>query len=442
MQRFNFQYRLALVIWALSGVGLQATAETTPAEISFTSVAEIEQGLSVKQVEASQKFLSVELDNSADNSKVATNLPAPQIDLDNKAVVERVTSVNDLENFAPPSDRWVGRPELTSLFNLNSRSIAQSPPDSPPSENSKESPKEPTPPPPDITLDSFVTDFSYQSDNFNLVISSVEPSVIFRLANGNKLSLKTGAVNLRDQPGFQAVTIYPVRVGWEGNIERANVKAGITLNTFSRLPSSVGFDAGVSIPVLPNLIVGASFERTPMKYAPSTLEIPGTTTYSAYGPNLLWLIDRDTSLFSFISFIDINDGNSGSISFTKLKRNFGQFSVAGNVVTTSYAKDSAPFIFTPQDFMIYNGELGWQGDLTDFLNLRAQVNLGEQRLRGEWTNALYYEFQLTAKLSPTADAFINYSFGKLSQISYFRAATGADDLYSRTLIVGQLRFRF
>jgi hypothetical protein len=478
MQSLNFQYRLALalVVWAFGNVGLQAVAETqtseavaptiqatalgsiserrsppvTPAliatkEAPFASVADIESGFSDRAIEAvPQKFLSVELDNT----KVAADLPSTQLNLDpgDKITVERVTPVAELENFAPPSDRWVGRPDLTGIFAVNSRAIAQAQEkaETNPESSTSETPKEPASPPPvppDITLDSVATDFSYQSDNFNLVISSLEPSIVFRLANGNKFSIKSGFVHLRDQPGFKAVTIYPVRVGWEGNIERAIVKAGVTYNSFDRLPSSFGFDAGVTIPVSSNLIVGASFERTPMKYAPSTLEIPGTTTYNAYGPNLLWFIDRDTSLFSFISFIDINDGNSGSISFTKLKRNFGQFSIAANVVTTSYAKDSAPNIFTPQDFMIYNGEIGWQGDITDFLNLRAQFNLGEQRLRGEWTNAYYYEIQLTAKLSSTVDAFINYSFGKLNQISYFRAF-GANDLYSRTLIAGQLRVRF
>lgn len=472
MQSLNFQYRLALalVFWAFGNAGLQAVAETQTAETSvaptiqasalvgasperrsqpvtlaliaakevpFTSVTDIESGFSDREIEAvPQKFLSVELDST----KVAADLPSTHLNLDpgDKITVERVTPVAELENFAPPSDRWVGRPDLMGIFAVNSRAIAQAQEKSP--EPSAPEAKVATPPP-DIAVDSVATDFSYQSDNFNLVISSLEPSIVFRIPNGNKFSIKSGFVHLRDQPGFKAVTIYPVRVGWEGNIERAIVKAGVTYNSFDRLPSSFGFDVGATIPVLPNLIVGASFERTPMKYAPSTLEIPGTTTYSAYGPNLLWFIDRDTSLFSFISFIDINDGNSGSISFTKLKRNFGQFSIAANVVTTSYAKDSAPNIFTPQDFMIYNGEIGWQGDITDFLNLRAQFNLGEQRLRGEWTNAYYYEVQLTAKLSSTVDAFINYSFGKLNQISYFRP-TGANDLYSRSLIVGQLRFRF
>lgn len=297
-------------------------------------------------------------------------------------------------------------------------------------------------PQPEFSLDNIQIDSSYQSDNFNLKIFSLEPSITFKFSNGHKLSLKSGFISLKDQPFFRDVTIYPVRLGWEGNLEQFALKAGITSYQYDRLPNAVGFDAGINFPILPNLFFGATLERTPMKYAPSTLEIPGTSTYTAYGSSLFWLIDPDTSLLGFINFININDGNAGSISLTKLKRNFGQFFLAANLVTTSYAKDSAPAIFTPQDFLIYNGEIGWQGDLAEGINLRAQVNLGEQRLRGEWTNALYYEIQLTAKLSQAIDAFLNYNFGKFDQTTYFRQLAGTSELYSRSLITGQIRIRF
>ncbi len=295
--------------------------------------------------------------------------------------------------------------------------------------------------PQEWTIDSTQTDFSYQHDNFGLTIYSVEPSVSFRYDANNKFNLKSGFINLNGQTGFKPVTIYPIRLGWEGRAGQAAIKTGATVYTFDRLAPAFGFDASVNIPILPNLNLGASIERTPMKFAPSTLEIPSITTYTAYGPNIYWQIDQDSSLFSFLSILNLNDSNRGFISYSKLKRNFGQFSIAANLVTTSYDRDAAPNYFAPSDYLIYNGEIGWQGDLNDFLNLRAQINLGEQRLRGEYTRALYYETQLTAKLSSKIDAFINYSFGDLDQISYFRA-TGQNSLYSRYLITGQLKFRF
>lgn len=353
------------------------------------------------------------------------------------------SSLKAEENFETPENlNQVSSPELILSQSLDQK-VAQelAPPPTP--ENKSEIKLEVKPvTQPDIVIDGVQLDSSYQSDNFNLKIFSLEPSVTFRLANGNKLSLKAGVINLRDQAFFRDVNIYPIRLGWEGNVDKFALKAGTTFYTYDRLRSDLGFDAGFNVALLPNLFFGGTIERTPMKYAPSTLEIPGITNYTAYGPSLFWAIDPDTSLFGFISFININDGNAGSISLTKLKRNLGQFFIAANVVTTSYAKDSAPFIFTPQDFFIYNGEVGWQGDLAQGINFKAQVNLGEQRLKGEWTNAFYYEMQLTAKISEAIDAFINYNFGKFDQTTYFRQAAGTSDLYSRSLITAQIRLRF
>jgi len=353
------------------------------------------------------------------------------------------SSLKAEENFETPENlNQVSSPELILSQSLDQKVAQELAPPPTPENKSEIKPEVKPVTQPDIVIDGVQLDSSYQSDNFNLKIFSLEPSVTFRLANGNKLSLKAGVINLRDQAFFRDVNIYPIRLGWEGNVDKFALKAGTTFYTYDRLRSDLGFDAGFNVALLPNLFFGGTIERTPMKYAPSTLEIPGITNYTAYGPSLFWAIDPDTSLFGFISFININDGNAGSISLTKLKRNLGQFFIAANVVTTSYAKDSAPFIFTPQDFFIYNGEVGWQGDLAQGINFKAQVNLGEQRLKGEWTNAFYYEMQLTAKISEAIDAFINYNFGKFDQTTYFRQAAGTSDLYSRSLITAQIRLRF
>jgi hypothetical protein len=394
-------------------------------------------------------LLGGELKASADSDlETANNL---HIGLLDKESTEKLTEKSTEKSTNQSIVRSITTSTPHTLSPTNNSSLAQdpSPPPTPATKPEQTKPEQTKPeqmkpeqPKPDIVIDAVQLDSSYQADNFNLKIFSLEPSVTFRLANGNKLSLKAGIINLRDQAFFRDVNIYPVRLGWEGNVEQFALKAGTTFYTYDRLRPDIGFDAGFNVALLPNLFFGGTVERTPMKYAPSTLEVPGITNYTAYGPSLFWAIDRDTSLFGFISFINVNDGNAGSISLTKLKRNLGQFFVAANVVTTSYAKDSAPFIFTPQDFFIYNGEIGWQGDLATGVNFKAQVNLGEQRLRGEWTNAFYYEMQLTAKISEAIDAFVNYNFGKFDQTTYFRQLAGTGELYSRYLITAQIRMRF
>ncbi|NJK59021.1 MAG: hypothetical protein HC918_00330 [Oscillatoriales cyanobacterium SM2_1_8] len=285
-------------------------------------------------------------------------------------------------------------------------------------------------------------DSSYLSDNFNLVITSLEPSFTWQVADRQKLSLKTGFTTLSGQSFFQPVTLYPLRLGWEGVVGPATVQAGITGYTYDRLRPDVGADARITLPLAPGLVVGGSIERTPMKYAPSTLETPHLTNYTVFGPSLFWQVTPTTRLTSFLSFLNVNDGNAGSISFSKVLQQLGQFSLGATLVTTSYARDSAPNYFTPQDFLIYTGELGWQGDVAPGWNLRLQFNLGEQRIRGEWSNAYYYEAQITAQLAKNIRAFVNYSFGEFQQVTYFRQLTGTNQLYGRSQVLAQVQFTY
>lgn len=391
------------------------------------------------------------------------------------------TPIAVLDNSSPPVPGQLSHSKAKDLQLVTTegsdRSLAQSPtesipppsPGAPPSTTSPESPSAPgvppdqnkTPPPPTSTPpvppqapvaagvfvpDSLQNDFSFQSDNYGLHIYGFEPTMRFRLRNGNRISFKTGFTRLDNQTGFKAVTIYPFRLGWEGNItDRVTLRTGATAYVFDRLPTAMGADAGLTIRVAPNLLIGATVERTPMKYAPSVLERPQKTTFTSYGPNIYWQINRYTSLASFFNFLEFNDGNTAQLSYTKLKRDIGQFSVAANLVTDSFARDASltSGYFSPPDYLIYNAEVGWQGNLTKYLNLRLQFNYGQQRLQGEFSKALYYEAQLTANLGPDVDAFIKYSYGELDQITYFRQRGATNNsLYNQTLVTGQLRFRF
>ncbi|NJL10514.1 MAG: hypothetical protein HC908_11025 [Calothrix sp. SM1_7_51] len=253
-------------------------------------------------------------------------------------------------------------------------------------------------------------------------------------------------INLSGQPGFKPVAIYPVRLGYEGYFPQFILQAGVTANTFDRLPSAVGADASLSIPVKPGLFIGGRIERTPMKYAPSVLETPEKTTFTSYGPNLYWQVDSKTTLTSFFNFIQYNDGNRSQLSYSKLKRDIGAgFSVAANLVTSSFERDASltSGYFSPPDFLIYNGEIGWQGDITKNINFRVQFNLGEQRLQGEYSTAFYTEAQLTAKVSQNLDGFLKFSYGELDQVTYYRqrGLTG-NNLYNLSVLTGQIRYTF
>ncbi|MFQ3678985.1 MAG: hypothetical protein SNJ60_00525 [Pseudanabaenaceae cyanobacterium] len=74
--------------------------------------------------------------------------------------------------------------------------------------------------------------------------------------------------------------------------------------------------------------------------------------------------------------------------------------------------------------------------------LCLQFNLGEQRIRGEWSNTHYYEAQLNTQLAQNISAFINYSFGEFQQVAYFWELTGTNQLYGRSQGLAQLRFTY
>ncbi len=133
-----------------------------------------------------------------------------------------------------------------------------------------------------------------------------------------------------------------------------------------------------------------------------------------------------------------NDGNSEVQSFSRLERKIGQFFVAANLFTWNYGDDfeRKSGYFSPQDFLVYNAEAGWEGDVSKFLRCRLAANLGRQRLKGEFDNANTYQARCTVKLSPNIETDLGYNFSNVRNLD-----TGAS-AYNGNSITGQLRVKF
>jgi hypothetical protein len=103
-----------------------------------------------------------------------------------------------------------------------------------------------------------------------------------------------------------------------------------------------------------------------------------------------------------------NDGNQEWQSFSRLEQKIGQFYLAANLFTWSYQEDleTQNGYFSPPDFLVYNAEIGWEGDVFDFLSCRLAATVGRQRLDGEFDNANGYEARCTAQISPNVEAFV------------------------------------
>ncbi|MEH2395727.1 MAG: hypothetical protein V7K21_30120 [Nostoc sp.] len=315
-----------------------------------------------------------------------------------------------------------------------------------PPQNSSPPPTSTKPETPDAILESIDTDYRYDTDNFGQTNFFLEPTVKFRLSNGNRIFFKTG-FNFFKQRGVESITNFPLQVGWQGKIGQVTLQTAAGVDVFNRLPTAINLNAKVEAPIslprvsssgrlLSAVILSGNLEQGPYKSNARTLD--NQITAWRFGPDLYWQIDRNTSLFSSLRLGSYNDGNSEVQSFSRLERKFGQFSLAANLFTWSYDHDleRTSGYFSPPDFLVYNGEVAWEGDITNFLRCRLAANLGRQRLKGEFDNANTYQTRCTVKVSPNIELDLGYSFSNV------RNQETGGSAYSGNSLTGQLRVKF
>ncbi|MEH2336990.1 hypothetical protein [Nostoc sp.] len=315
-----------------------------------------------------------------------------------------------------------------------------------PPQNSSPPPTSTEPRTPDAVLESIDTDYRYDTDNFGQTNFFLEPTVKFRLSNGNKIFFKTG-FNFFKQDGVESVTNFPLQIGWQGKIGQVTLQTAAGVDVFNRLPTAINLNAKVEAPISPPrvsssgrllsaVILSGNLEQGPYKSNARTLD--NQITAWRFGPDLYWQIDRNTSLFSSLRLGSYNDGNSEVQSFSRLERKFGQFSLAANLFTWSYDRDleRTSGYFSPPDFLVYNGEVAWEGDIANFLRCRLAANLGRQRLKGEFDNANTYQTRCTVKVSPNIELDLGYSFSNV------RNQETGGSAYSGNSLTGQLRVKF
>ncbi|MFN6561898.1 MAG: hypothetical protein RMY28_019170 [Nostoc sp. ChiSLP01] len=315
-----------------------------------------------------------------------------------------------------------------------------------PPENSSPPTTSTEPATPNAVLESIDTNYRYDTDNFGQTNLFIEPTLQFRLRNGNKIFFKTG-FDFFDQRGVESVSNFPLQVGWQGKIGQVTLQTAAGVDVFDRLPAAINLNAKVEVPILPArvspsgqlrslLVLSGNLEQGPYKSNARTLE--NEISNWRFGPDLFWQIDRNTSLFSSLRLGNYNDGNSEIQTFSRLERKFGQFSLAANLFTWSYDRDleGTSGYFSPPDFLVYNAEVAWEGDIAKFLRCRLAANLGRQRLKGEFDNANTYQTRCTVKLSPNIEADLGYSFSNV------RNQDTGESAYGGNSFTGQLRVKF
>jgi hypothetical protein len=294
-----------------------------------------------------------------------------------------------------------------------------------------------------LKLEGLQVDFRDDEDNYGQHNQFIEPTFRIRLPNGQAIRFKSG-YNTFEQRGFDTVTNIPLQAVWEGKIGRVNLQAGGGVDVFNRLPTALNLNFKAEASIFSSLTsdgklnsalsLSGVLEQGPYKFNAQTLE--NQITAWRFGPNVYWQIDPNTSFFTLYRRGQYNDGNHEDQTFSRLERKFGQFFVAANLFTWSYEEDRAQKsgYFSPQDFLVYNGEVGWEGDIAKFLRCRVFGNFGQQRLNGTFDNAYSYQGRCTAKISPNVEA--DFGYGN----SNVRNRAGDD--YNNRSFTGQLRMSF
>lgn len=275
---------------------------------------------------------------------------------------------------------------------------------------------------PIAVLKSIQTDFRRHTDNFGQENLFIEPTAQFQLRDGNKIWFKTG-INYFENAKVESITNVPFQIGWEGKVGDLTLQTAAGVDWFNRLSLAPNFKAKVEAPIgmkvsssgklLSGVSISGDVEYAPYKFNAITLD--NHITALRFGPSIYWQINRNTSFFSTLHLGTYNDNNFEVQSFSRLERKIGQFSVAANLFTWNYTNDleSTSGYFSPPDFLVYNAEVAWEGDIFEFLRCRLAASLGQQRLKGEFDIANNYQARCTAKLSKNIEADLGYDFSNV-----------------------------
>jgi hypothetical protein len=400
--------------------------------------------------------LPSELSEQISSAGTPENPPSEPINNFKSSSSEQISSVSKLESLTPePLSSFEGSsvelhypskplPQLMAgpeNFNPGLRLSPPPPPSAPPSQP----PDSTEPVTPAVKLESLTTDFRRDADNFNQHNLFIEPTAQFRLRNGNRFRIKTG-FNSFEERKVESVTNIPLHVEWEGKVERVNLTVGGGVDLFDRLPTAVNLNAKAELPLAikvsssgqlqSGVIVSVAVEQGPYKANAQTLD--NQITAWRFGPSIYWQIEPKTSLYSSLRLGSYNDGNFEQQSFSRLERKIGQFSVAANAFNWSYTHDvqETRGYFSPPDFLVFSGEVAFEGNVFENLRCRLATSLGTQRLSGKWTSGNSYQGRCTAKLSPNLEADFGYGYSNVRNRD-----TGGSS-YNNQSFTGQLRVRF
>ena len=283
-------------------------------------------------------------------------------------------------------------------------------------------------------VDGLTVNLSDAFSNFDQGNRVIEPTVTGTLPNGDRLAITTG-FNRYAQPDVDTVFNVPLKAAWTGKIGDFTTTAGGGVDLFNQLPVAINLNASTSVPIGEKATLSFFVDHGPYKFNATTLN--NQITAWRYGPNLYWQITPDMYLFSLVRWGRYNDGNQEQQSFSRLEKKLGDFHIAGNLFTWRYREDAeaASGYFSPPDFLVANGEIGWKGEVLDWLDCGAAASWGRQRLNSSWSSAYGYNAKCTFQISEFLEIDLGYDFSNV-------IAQMGGSAFNNRAITGQVRAKF
>lgn len=263
-----------------------------------------------------------------------------------------------------------------------------------------------------FTVNDLDIDYQQNFDNFGGFEYGLQPTLNFENDRGDRIGVTTGA-EIFDQTTAEQVINVPLEASWHRKIGQSSIDVSAGVDFFDRLPIAPRLSVGGSTPLFKGATLSGVAEYEPYKFNAQTLE--NEIRALRFGPNLFWQIAPNTSLFSLVRVGTYNDGNTEQQSFSRLEHRIGSFGIAANLFNWVYRSDMemSSGYFSPQDFLVYSGELFWEDTVFNHLDCRASASLGRQRLGGSWTSGYSYGGQCAIPITQDIFLDVKYAFSNV-----------------------------
>lgn len=273
-----------------------------------------------------------------------------------------------------------------------------------------------------LDVDNITFDFQLDFDNFGQENLITKEQIDFNLYNLD-FNFETG-VNLFKQDEIETVNNFPLYLSWSTAIGKTDLTITGGVDLFDRLTAVPRFSLKASRPLFSSItvdgklkslfVLSAQTQYQAYKFNAESLE--NEIDFWRFTPSIYWQIIPSLSLFTLGQYGTFNDNNREFQSFSRLEQKLGSFSVAANLFTWSFESDFSETsgYFSPSDFLVYNGELTWQGTMFDeILDCKLSAAFGKQRLAGTTDNAWTYKALCGAQFLDNVELDLGYIYSNV-----------------------------